>query len=210
MARLPRAFAEGVALHVVQRGNNRNACFADAADRLVYLAMLGDLCGKTGCAIHAYVLMTNHVHLLMTPQSAVAPSRLMQRLGMRYAAYSNRRHDRTGTLWEGRFRAAPVTSDKYVLACHRYIELNPVRAGMVLRPEDYSWSSHLANIGMADRGFLVIHPTVEAMGHSREITAQRYRRLFDAPLDDAILTAFRQGIARPSAQSGSDLNLTPV
>jgi putative transposase len=193
-------------LHVVQRGNNRAACLVDDADRLVYLAMLEELARCTRCAVHAYVLMTNHVHLLLTPDSPPATSSLMQRLGMRFAAYVNRRHARSGTLWEGRFRAGSVASMEHVLACHRYIELNPVRAGIVEQPDQYRWSSHAANTGRAGRGFLTTHVVLSGLGHSPEAAAGAYRSLFDVPLDDSVVTTFRQGMSRP----GSDLNLTPV
>jgi len=207
MPRPTRCFAEGVSEHIIQRGNNRAQCFVDDGDRLVYLAMLGEISRDSACAVHAYVLMTNHVHLLLTPTDFRGPSKLMQRLGMRFAAYINRRHGRTGTLWEGRFRARAVTTDAYVIACHRYIELNPVRAGMVAAPGLYRWSSHAANAGLADRGFLSAHPALAGLAGTPDAAAGAYRALFDAPLDDAVVTALRQGLRR---KPGSDLNLTPV
>ncbi len=194
MARPPRCFAAGQTLHLVQRGNNRSTCFADDADRVVYLGMLAELAGTTRCDVHAYVLMGNHVHLLVTPETPNAPSSLMQRIGMRFAAYVNRRHQRTGTLWEGRFRSSIVDTDDYVVSCHRYIELNPVRAGIVARPDEYRWSSHLANIGATAPGFLQPHPSVTALGRTPDAARAAYRALFDRPLGEAVLGLLRQGM----------------
>ncbi len=212
MARTTRCFVPGHALHIVQRGNNRSICFVDDADRVVYLGMLAELAGETRCAVHAYVLMGNHVHMLVTPESPNAPSSLMQRIGMRFAAYVNRRHRRTGTLWEGRFRSSVVETDDYVASCHRYIELNPVRAGIVERPDEYRWSSHLASIGATVQGFLTPHPTISALGRDPDRARAAYRGLFDKPLDDAVLGLLRQGMGsnRANLAPGSDSNLTLV
>jgi len=189
MARLPRAFAEGVALHVVQRGNNRNACFADAADRMVYLAMLGDLCGKTGCAIHAYVLMTNHVHLLLTPIRAIGASWMMKHLGQRYVQFVNRTRSRTGSLWEGRFRSSIVDSSTYLLTCYRYIELNPVRAGMVRQPGEYPWSSYRVNANGDPSDLIQPHERYLRLAEDDAARRAAYRGLFGRPLGlDAIKT----------------------
>src|SRR5215213_4820587 len=134
MPRQPRLLLPGVALHIVQRGNNRNACFVGDHDYLCYLTYLRKLSPKHGCVVHAYCLMTNHVHLLLTPDSPEACTNLIRDLGRHYVPYFNRRHGRTGTLWEGRYRSCVVESGDYVLACYRYIEMNPVRAGMVAHP----------------------------------------------------------------------------
>jgi putative transposase len=162
--------------------------------------------------VHAYALMTNHVHLLLTPTTPDGTSTLMQRLGQAYSRSFNHRHGRTGTLWEGRFRASPVTSDDYVLECHRYIELNPVRAGIVARPEQYRWSSHRANIGIEPKCWLTAHPTVAALGTTNVTAATCYRNLFDLPLDEVILAALRTGIHGSSTVGPppvSDTCLTP-
>jgi putative transposase len=148
MPRQSRLIVPQVAVHIIQRGNNRNACFRGESDYLVYLLHLRDLSATLDCSVHAYCLMTNHVHLLVTPASREACISLMRNLGQRYVQYFNRRHLRTGTPWEGRFRSCVAESARYVLACYRYIELNPVRAGIVSRPTDYAWSSHAVNIGM--------------------------------------------------------------
>jgi REP element-mobilizing transposase RayT len=141
MARLPRLDLPGIPQHIVQRGNDRQACFADAADYLRYRQELGEAALRYGCALHAYVLMTNHVHLLTTPHEPGGVSRMMQAIGRRYVGGFNARYRRTGTLWEGRFKSALVDSEHYALACYRYIELNPVRAGIVTSPRDYRWST---------------------------------------------------------------------
>ena len=145
MSRQPRLDLPDVPQHVVQRGNDRIACFRDDTDRHLYLKTLGDVATSFSCALHAYVLMTNHVHLLVTPSDAGSVARLMQSLGRRYVSAFNHRHERTGTLWEGRYKSCLVDCGRYLLACDRYIELNPVRAGLAQRPGDYRWSSHRAN-----------------------------------------------------------------
>ena len=145
MARLPRPDIAGVPQHVVQRGNNRLPCFLDDEDRQRYLQCLRESLFRYGCALHAYVLMSNHVHLLVTPPEANALSRMMQTFARNYAGLFNGRHGRTGTLWEGRYKSCLVDSDSYVLVCSRYIELNPVRARMVGGPSEHPWSSYHAN-----------------------------------------------------------------
>ena len=151
MARLGRYLLPEQPLHVIQRGNNRAPIFFGVEDYARYRAWLAAAAAEYGCAIHAYVLMTNHVHLLVTPRQAESLPRAMQSLGRRYVRYVNAAYHRTGTLWEGRYRAAPIDSEAYLLACSRYIELNPVRAGMVRHPRDYRWSSWHANAQGAAR-----------------------------------------------------------
>ena len=142
MARLPRLEIPGIPLHIVQRGNNRGFCFFGDLDRRFYLRCLVEAAGRRGCAIHAYVLMSNHVHLLVTPEEPGAAAAMLQDVGRRYVRIVNTIHGRSGTLWEGRFKSSLVDSETYLMTCHRYIELNPVRAGLVRRPEDYLWSSY--------------------------------------------------------------------
>lgn len=166
MARHPRLIFPDVALHVLQRGNNRQDCFFQDNDRLVYLSILRDLARLRQCAIHAYCLMTNHVHMLITPPSAEACSLLMRDLLRCYAAYFNRRYARTGSLWERPFKSCLVDSSEYVLACYRYIELNPVRAGMVVEPAAHPWSSHAGNSGARVDPMLTPHVEYEAMSVS--------------------------------------------
>lgn len=191
MARRLRYILPGVALHVVQRGVNRAACFRGDADYLVYLSQLRDLSLKHDCAIHAYCLMTNHVHLLLSPGSAESCTSLMRDLGRRYVPYFNRQHQRTGTLWEGRFRSCIVESARYVLACHRYIELNPVRASMVSHPGTYLWSSYAANCGARRDPSLSPHAEMEALSTNPGYRASAYRALFSDQLDEASLEAIR-------------------
>lgn len=192
MGTRPRVTLAGVPVHVVQRGIDRQACFFSDEDRLYYLEQLADLATDCGCAIHAYVLMTNHVHLLLTPRDDAAPSRMMQRLGQRYVKAVNRAYRRSGTLWEGRFRSTLATDEAYVLACYRYIELNPVRARMVATPRDYPWSSHRANATGAPAGMLVAHERFLALGANATARAESYRALFDEVLPDATQAEIRE------------------
>ncbi len=145
MPRRARLSLPGIPWHIIQRGNNRAVCFHAEADYQFYLHYLNEFANKFGCQLHAYVLMTNHVHLLLTPAREDSAGLLMKHLGQRYVQYVNRTYQRTGTLWEGRFRSCLTQTEDYVLACYRYIELNPVRAGMVMKPQDYRWSSYHAN-----------------------------------------------------------------
>jgi putative transposase len=196
MARIPRIDLPGVAQHIVQRGNDRQACFADDADYLHYRQELGEAARKHDCALHAYVLMTNHVHLLVTPHAPGASSRMMQAIGRRYVGSFNARYRRTGTLWEGRFKSALVDSERYVLACYRYIELNPVRAGMVPAATDYRWSSHARNAHGLHDPRITPHPAYTALGTTDAERVHAYRQLFDTGQDpgddDALRRATRQ------------------
>jgi putative transposase len=191
MARQPRLILPGVALHIIQRGNNRSACFAQDSDYLTYLGYLRHLSRKYDCELHAYCLMTNHVHLLMTPHASDACAPLMRDLGRCYVRYFNRRHGRTGTLWEGRFRACIAESAQYVLACYRYIESNPVRAGMVNHPGAYPWSSHAANSGV--RVDPLIKPHCEFLALAADVASCRlaYRGVFEQPLEQGLLRSIR-------------------
>jgi len=191
MPRQARLVFPGVALHVTQRGHNRKACFGHDTDHLVYLTVLHQLLAKSGCALHAYCLMTNHVHLLLTPSDAHSCAELMRDLGQRYVQYFNRRYGRSGTLWEGRFHSCMVESPEYVLACHRYIELNPVRAGMVPSAAAYRWSSHNGNSGRLDNKLLTRHAEYLALSHDEASRQSAYRQLFDQVDDAAFLAAIR-------------------
>ncbi len=147
MPRRPRIHLDNIPLHIVQRGHNREPCFFAEEDYRSYLHWLGE----TECALHAYVLMTNHVHLLLTPKQAEAVPRLLISLGRRYVQYVNRTYRRTGTLWDSRYKSSLVQAETYLLTCQRYIELNPVRAAMVEDPAHYRWSSYRANgLGQPD------------------------------------------------------------
>jgi putative transposase len=145
MPRKPRFFVPGIPGHAIQRGNNRQAVFFENEDYRVYLGWLKLAAEKYRCDIHAYVLMTNHVHLLVTPARRDSISGLFQYVGRHYVAYVNHTYGRTGTLWEGRYKASLIEEERYLLTCYRYIELNPVRAGIVSSPEQYDWSSYCFN-----------------------------------------------------------------
>jgi len=191
MARRLRLIFPGVAVHIIQRGVNRVACFRADADYLVYLSQLRQLSAKHDCAVHAYCLMTNHVHLLLTPSTAESCTAFMRDLGRRYVPYFNRRHKRTGTLWEGRFRSCIAESARYVLACYRYIELNPVRAGMVNHPARYSWSSHAVNSGARCDPLLSPHAEFLALALERTKRCAAYRALFETQIDQPLLETIR-------------------
>lgn len=192
MPRPQRLIVPGVALHIIQRGNNRIACFKDDRDHLMYLAHLRQLAERYDCAVHAYCLMTNHVHLLVTPQTDDACTGLMRDLGQRYVQYFNRRHQRSGTLWEGRFRSCLVESAMYVLACYRYIELNPVRAGMVDHASGYLWSSYAVNGGMRSDPLVSYHAEFLALGGTAGVRHAAYRGLLEQPLEPGLQRAIRE------------------
>jgi len=192
MARHPRLVVPGVALHIRQRRVDGRACFAEESDYLVYLSNMRELAGKTGCAIHAYCLMTNHVHLLISPPDARSCASMMRDLGQRYVSYFNRRHTRSGTLWEGRFRSCLVESPRYVLECHRYIELNPVRARMVDAAAAYLWSSHRANVGEAVDPSLSEHEVLAAMAEERSDRLRAYRTFCGEAESEEFLAAVRE------------------
>lgn len=179
MARLPRQAIAGYPHHVIQRGHNRQRVFVDDADRRQYLAWLHEAGLAHGLTVHAYVLMDNHVHLLATPTRDDGLSRAMQDLGRRYVRWFNRRHGRSGTLWEGRFRSSLIEADRYLLACQRYIESNPVRAGMVAAAADWPWSSHRHHVGLVADPLVQPHATVWALGNTPFERESAYAALFD-------------------------------
>ena len=163
-------------MHIVQRGNNRQAVFWQDVDRRVYLRLLEANARMAGCELHAFVLMTNHVHLLATPRDAAAPARMMKALGQNYAQYANRKRRRTGSLWEGRFWSGMIGDGGYFMRCQRYIELNPKRAGLVRAPADYRWSSHRSNAGYdAPLPILQLHPTFHHFTWNDGCRSARYR-----------------------------------
>lgn len=166
MARLPRLILPGQAHHVILRGNNRQAIFHSDLDRQHLLATLAEVSTLYQVAVHAYVLMDNHLHLLLTPPSADALSRMMQALGRRYVGWFNARHRRSGTLWEGRFRAGLVEGERHLLACMRYIELNPVRAGLCAEAQDWPWSSATHHLGQGRQSLISEHALFWSMGNT--------------------------------------------
>jgi putative transposase len=191
MPRKRRFFLPDIPVHVVQRGNNRQAVFFDDNDYRVYLDWLADAASQHGCLVHAYVLMTNHIHLLMTPATDQSISAALQALGRRFVPYINHSYQRTGTLWEGRFKASPVQNEDYLLTCYRYIELNPVRAGMVENPADYPCSSYRANALGEHAPLLRPHPVYLSLGASEAERQSAYRDLFANQLDPKTLRAVR-------------------
>jgi putative transposase len=191
MPRRARLTYAGCALHLIQRGNNRGACFFEDADYGLYRDLAAQAARDHGVAVHAYVLMTNHVHLLVTSASQDGASRLMKQLGERYVQSVNRARGRSGTLWEGRFRSCLVEEDSYFLACCRYIEMNPVRARMTDAAADYPWSSHGANAEARADALVTPHPLVLALGADAAARSAGYRALFDQPLDPALIDGIR-------------------
>jgi putative transposase len=191
MARQLRLRLADYPMHVIQRGINRAACFQRDNDYLCYLQLLTEHASEFACAVHAYVLMTNHVHLLLTPQHPTGMSLLMKRLGQRYVQYVNRTCDRSGTLWEGRFRSSVVDEQAYLLSCYRYIELNPVRAGIVDHPRKYPWSSYRANGERVRSALVTPHAEYVALGADAERRADAYRGFFEGPLDPGCVEEIR-------------------
>jgi putative transposase len=181
MPRTARVIVPDAAVHVTQRGNNRGTCFFVEADYAVYLRALAQFAPSCGCAVHAYCLMTNHVRQC-------------------YVQHVNRVRGRTGTLWEGRYRSSIAASERYVLACYRYIELNPVRAGMVVDPAEYRWSSHSANLAGAADPLLTPHPAYLGLSEDADSRRRQYGGLFAAALEPELLEEIRR-----AARSGGAL-----
>jgi putative transposase len=192
MPRQPRYRIPGFPQHVVQRGNDRQATFFAPADYVLYKQHLLHAARAHDCAIHAYVLMTNHVHLLVTPGREDSIPRLMQALGRRYVRHVNQAYDRTGTLWEGRYKACLVQADRHFLACQRYIELNPVRAGMVGDPGGYRYSSYRHNaLGEAD-SLITVHATYADLGRDQLTRCANYRAMVEAGIGPAAIDTIRR------------------
>ncbi len=191
MPRLPRYVLPGQPQHVIQRGNNRCPIFIADEDYGCFRHYLAEACLRHGCQIHAYVLMTNHIHLLITPDKADSISKVMQSVGRRYVQYFNFTYQRTGTLWEGRYKATLIDTENYLLTCARYIELNPVRANMVSHPGEYRWSSYRANAtGMQDN-LVNPHTLYQALGKTLSERQANYRALFKVHIDDIALKEIR-------------------
>ena len=192
MPRRPRLSLPNVPMHLIQRGNNRQACFFADEDYRFYLDWLQEYALKTGCRIHAYVLMTNHVHLLASTESSDGIGALMKALGQRYVQYVNRTYRRSGTLWEGRFRSCLALEDDYLLACQRYIELNPVRAEMVKHPAEYRWSSYRVNAQGDNDPLIVPHSLYTSLGSDPASRQAAYRELFRYELEPGLVDAIRK------------------
>jgi putative transposase len=196
MPRAARCVIAGLPLHIVQRGINRNDCFFSNADYLTYLRFLRAFSAEFDCPVHAYCLMTNHVHLLLTPGAHDACARFMKKLGQCYVQYVNHNLGRSGTLWEGRFHSCMVSSDEYVLACYRYVELNPVHAGMVAAPSDYRWSSYRVNAQGEDDGWLRAHPSYEALSEQIPLRRSVYRDLCASAPPTKLIEEIRKATRR--------------
>ena len=204
MPRKPRFVLPGVPQHIVQRGNNRSPCFFAIDDYFHYLRDLREAAERNTIARHAYVLMTNYVHLLCTPETPHGISHMMQDIGRKYVRYINKTYRRTGTLWEGRCKASLVDTDGYLLACMRHIELNPVRANMVAHPGEYQWSSYHHNAAGKDDPLLKWHPLYQKLGVTCEHRQFCYRELFNVDLDREVVHDIRQALSQELVLGRSD------
>lgn len=191
MARRARLQPSGIPLHIVHRGHNRTPCFLARSDYARYLKVLAEFAQAFGCHVHAYVLMPNHVHLLVTAESDHGASDLMKKAAQVHAQYMNWKHKKSGALWGGRFHSSPIQTDAYLFACYRYIEMNPVRAGMVLHPRDYEWSSYRSNAEGMTTSLLDPHSGYLALGPDPASRGDAYRQMFSADLDDAVIDEIR-------------------
>lgn len=192
MPRLPRISPSGIPAHIIQRGNNRQVCFVADEDHWAYIEWLKEYSAKYRVDIHAWVMMTNHVHLLCTPHNEAGVSKMMQSLGRRYVQYFNREYRRSGTLWEGRFKSCLVQSDKYLLKLYRYIELNPVRADMVKDPGDYRWSSYQINGLGKESKLCTPHHEYLSLGKTSAERQASYRQLFIHEVEGELLKEIRE------------------
>lgn len=191
MPRKPRMYMAGVPCHVIQRGNNREACFFSDDDYSFYLECLKDACERYYVSCHAYVLMGNHTHLLLSPNNEEGISKVMQSLGRRYVQYINKRYKRCGTLWESRHKSSLIDAESYLLSCYRYIELNPVRANMVAHPADYQWSSYRYNAYGENNDLVTEHDVYLSMDPEKESRQIAYRNLFESALPKKLLHEIR-------------------
>ena len=226
MARSPRQFVAGYPAHVTHRGNNRQRIFHCEGDYRFLWKCIKEAADEHQVAVNAYVFMSNHVHLLLTPEDPWAISRTMHSASRRYAGYFNKRYERTGTLWEGRFHASLVKTDSYFLTCHRYIDQNPLRAGLARVPEQYPWSSHRFYATGEVNSLVTAHHAISVLGESEQSRHRAYRDLVSRPVRDADLDCIRKAcrsgrpigedvprVGRPSKKivpdTISDLYLTP-
>ncbi len=209
MARLPRLILPDQPHHIILRGNNRQAIFFSDLDREHLLATLKDVAAQHRVAVHAYVLMDNHFHLLATPPSAEALSRMMQSLGRRYVGWFNARHSRSGTLWEGRFRAGLIEGERHLLACMRYIELNPVRAGLCAEPGQWPWSSAAHHLGLARSALVTEHEMYWTLGNTPFEREHAYRELMAQGVPPSEQLQFTEAALR-GRPVGSEAFLKPL
>ena len=191
MPRKTRFYIPKIPVHVVQRGNNRQEVFFQDEDYAIYLDWLETAAETSGCIVHAYALMPNHVHLLVTPKKTGSVSRMMQNIGRRYVPYINETYERSGTLWGGRYKASLVEERQYLIECMKYIETNPLRSGLVDAPKDYPWSSYAINAYVRKSSLVRPHKRYLALGADDKARRSAYRALLKQPLDDAMLTEIR-------------------
>ena len=191
MPRKPRFFLPDMPVHVVQRGHSRQPVFLEDNDYCVYLGWLKEAAERYVCSIHAYVLMTNHIHILVTPEDKQGISLMMQYLGRRYVPYSNKIYGTSGSIWEGRFKSSLVSDDQYLFTCMRYIELNPVRSGMVRLPGQYAWSSYRANAQGKMNELITPHPLYDQLGKTKQCRLDAYKGLFKGHVDEEELVSIR-------------------
>ncbi len=196
MPRKTRMYLPGIPARIVQRGNNRDACFFCDDDYLFYKALLGEGLKRYGGQLHAYCLMTNHVHLLFTPDQGDSIARIIQHVGRQYVQYINKTYRRSGTLWEGRHKGSLIDAEAYLLRCYRYIELNPVVAGMVQTPDEYRWSSYLSNAWGREDVLLTKHPLYLGLANTTEERNRCYRELFRNAIPEFDLHQIRQALSR--------------
>ncbi|WP_082591265.1 transposase [Duganella sp. Root198D2] len=214
MVRPLRNYPAGSCLHIVQRGDNRRTCFHDEQDRQRYLELMEHYGKKYCCDLHAYVLMSNHVHILLTVREHNAQSLFMKDLSQQTAHWVHMRQGGSGTMWDGRYHSSIIDSDAYLLACQRYIELNPVRAGMVELPSAYKWSSYRANAEGRESSILTPHPVFLGLGKNDAARQLAYRALFDMPLSEKELQRIRFAVKndfalRKTGKPGSDPRVRP-
>jgi putative transposase len=191
MPRKPRFYLPGVPAHIVQRGHSREPVFFENDDYVAYLGWLHEAAERYGCTIQAYVLMTNHIHLLVTPDRQNSISQMMQYLGRHYVPYINHTYGSSGSIWEGRYKSSMIHEEEYLLTCMRYIELNPVRADMVKSPGAYRWSSYRAN-GLGEANKLIRpHPLYQSLGRTRQQRQAAYHTLFKAHIDEKDMNNIR-------------------
>lgn len=204
MARLPRLSLPGYPHHVILRGNNRQAIFSGPADNQALLDLIEEHARKSGVAVHAYVLMSNHFHLLVTPEAADSLPRMMQAVGRRYVRYFNDRQGRSGTLWEGRFRSTPIQAETYLLACMVYMDLNPVRGGLVAEARDYPWSSHGHYAGLRSDRLVTPHPLFWTLGNTPFAREAAYSDLVHVGVTAAQQAALTESALRGWALGDAD------
>lgn len=204
MARLPRLTLPGYPHHIIQRGNNRQVIFADRQDFETMLALLTENAQRFGVAVHAYVLMDNHFHLLATPSTAEALPLMMQAVGRSYVRYFNNRHGRSGTLWEGRYRSTLIETERYLLACMVYLDLNPVRAGIVAQPLAWPWSSHAHHLGQRSDRLVTPHALYWALGNTPFAREATYAALVQAGVGSGEQAALTDAALSGWALGGAD------